>query len=154
MTRNRFLFFILHVLTPITVGGLIYIRWRESNLLMFRWLRNLGLETLVAWLRAGAGTVADGWPYWAVYSLPDGLWVYALTALMILFWRDARSPIKVVWLSLGVLLGAGSELGQLAGIVPGSFDVIDLLVCLFAAAAALVFTSRKFNLQKVLFQGA
>jgi len=28
------------------------------------------------------------------------------------------------------------------------------LVCLFAAAAALVFTSRKFNLQKVRFQGA
>ncbi|HKP37945.1 MAG TPA: hypothetical protein VJT71_13895 [Pyrinomonadaceae bacterium] len=154
MTRNRLLFFIVHVLAPITVGGLIYIRWRDSNLVMFQWFRRLGLDAPIAWLRTGAGPVSEGWPFWLVYSLPDGLWVYALTALMILLWRDAVSSARFVWLSLGLLLGAGSELGQLAGIVPGSFDVIDLLVCVFAAAAALAFTSRKFNLQKLRFQGA
>jgi hypothetical protein len=149
MTRNRALFFIFHVLAPITVGGLIYLRWRNTNLLMFRWFRVLGLETFIDWIRTGAGETSG----WLAYSLPDGLWVYALTALMILLWRDARSPMKYLWLSLGVLLGAGSELGQLAGVVPGSFDVIDLLVCLLAAAAALIFTSRKFIAQKFRFQG-
>ena len=137
---------------PVMIGGVIYLRWRNANLLMFRWFRALGLETLIGWLRAGAGETS-GWSYWLAYSLPDGLWVYALTALMILLWRDARSPMKFFWLSLGLLLGAGSELGQLTGMVPGSFDVIDLLVCVLAAAAALVFTSPKFKVHKFGFQG-
>ena len=141
------------MLSPITVGGLIYIRWRDSNLVMFRWFRALSLDTVIGWLRAGADAPAGGWPLWMVYSLPDGLWVYALTALMIFLWRDSNSPIKLAWLSLGLLLGAGSELGQLAGVVPGSFDLVDLFVCLFAAAAALVLTSRKFTIQRFSIQG-
>jgi hypothetical protein len=153
VTKNRVLFLIVHVLSPITVGGLIYIRWRDSNLVMFKWFRALGLDAVIGCLRAGADAPSGGWPFWMVYSLPDGLWVYALTALMIFLWRDARSPIKLVWLSLGLLLGAGSELGQLARVVPGSFDLVDLFVCLLAAAAALVFTSRKFHVHKFSFQG-
>lgn len=152
MKRNRVLLFVIHVLAPITVGGLIYVRWRHANLLMFQWFRALGLDSLINWLRAGAGE-ASGWTYWLAYSLPDGLWVYALTALMILVWRDARSPVKYLWLSLGLIFGLGSELGQLAGFVPGSFDVIDLIVCLIAVAAALIFTSRKFSVRKFRFQG-
>jgi hypothetical protein len=152
MTRKSVLFLILHVLSPVAVGGLIYVRWRNANLLMFQWFRDLGLDGLISWLRTGAGE-ASGGTYWIAYSLPDGLWVYALTALMILLWRDTRSPVKFLWLSLGLLLGAGTELGQLAGFVPGSFDVIDLLVCLAAVAAAMVFTSEKFSFRKFGFQG-
>ena len=152
MTRKPVLFFVLHVLTPVIAGGLIYVRWRDANLLMFKWFRVLGLETIVGWLRVGASE-PSGWSFWLAYSLPDGLWVYALTALMIFLWRDSHSPMKFFWPSLGLLLGAGSELGQLAGIVPGSFDVIDLGVCIFAAMAAMVLTTRKFNTRTVNYQG-
>jgi hypothetical protein len=152
MTRKRVLFLVLHVLAPVIAGGLIYVRWRDANLLMFRWFRVLRLETVVAWLRTGAAE-PTGWSFWLAYSLPDGLWVYALTALMIFLWRDARSPMKFLWPCLGLLLGAGSELGQLAGIIPGSFDVIDLVVCLFAAGAAVVLTSRRFNARTLSYQG-
>lgn len=137
---------------PVTLGGAIYLRWRNTNLLMFRWFRVFGLETVVVWLRAGAAE-PTGWSFWLAYSLPDGLWVYALTALMIFLWRDARSPMKFLWPSLGLLLGAGSELGQLAGVVPGSFDVVDLVVCLFAAGAAMVLTSSKFKTRTISYQG-
>jgi hypothetical protein len=152
MTRNRVLFLVLHVLTPVIAGGLIYVRWRDTNLLMFRWFRVLGLETAVDWMRTGAAG-PSGWSFWLVYSLPDGLWVYALTALMVFLWRDARSPMKYLWPSLGLLLGAGAELGQLSAVVPGSFDVIDLVVCLFAAVAAMILTSRKFNARTPRYQG-
>lgn len=152
MTKKRVLFFVLHVLAPLMAGGLIYVRWRDANLLMFKWFRAFGLETVVSWLRAGAGE-PSGWFFWLAYSLPDGLWVYALTALMVFLWRDARSPMKFLWPSLGLFLGAGSELGQLAGVVPGSFDLIDLLVCLLAALAAMVLTHRKFNTRTLTYQG-
>src|ERR1044072_7876888 len=152
MKRKRVLFIVCHVLAPVIAGGLIYVRWRDANLLMFKWFRALGLETVVGRLRAGASE-PSGWFFWLAYSLPDGLWVYALTALMVFLWRDSRSPIKFLWPSLGLLLGAGSERGPLAAVGPGSFDVIDLLVCFFAAVAAMLLTSRKFNAHTLSYQG-
>jgi hypothetical protein len=138
-------FLIIHVLLPVCAGGFIYLCWRNPNLLMFDWLRALGFEPAVAAVRSAVG-VAPNSPRWFLTSLPDGLWVYALTALMALVWRGADfSPLKIFWLSTGFLLGAGSELGQMIHIVPGSFDPIDLLVCLIAAAVALVLTSSKMK---------
>jgi hypothetical protein len=144
MTKRK-LSFIVHVLAPITVGGIIYICWRETNLLMFRWLGAVGLEPLTNNLRSLAAPAQRILPHWFVYSLPDGLWVYALTAFMLLVWRNTDPlPTKMLWCSLGLLLGPGIEIGQLAGVVPGTFDYGDLIVCLIAPTAALVFTSRKF----------
>src|SRR5580765_6207739 len=145
LKERRFPFFALHVLLPIVLGGLIYICWRPQDLLMFRWLRAAGVESLINSLRAIAAPFRAIIPHWIVYSLPDGLWVYALTAFMIIRWRDRDSLTKLFWLSTGLLLGVGSELGQLAGIVPGSFDYSDLIVCLLAPTAAIIFTSGRFS---------
>jgi hypothetical protein len=140
--RRKLLFFSIHVMLPLLVGGVVYICWRAPNLLMFRWFAELGLGPAIDWLRVGTASAQTALPHWFVYSLPDGLWVYALTALMMLLWRGVHSlPLKIFWLSLGALIGVGSELAQLAGILPGAFDAVDLLVCLVAPAAALVFTS-------------
>ena len=142
--RRRLFFLSIHVLLPLVVGGLVYVCWRDPNLLMFKWFGALGLEPAIQSLRIGTSAAQTAVPHWAIYSLPDGLWVYALTALMIHLWRDVHSlPLKIAWLSMGMLLGAGSELGQLAGVLPGAFDPMDLLVCLAAPAAALLFTSRR-----------
>ena len=149
---RRKLFISVHVLLPLLAGGLVYVCWRDSNLLMFKWFAAFGLEPLIAWLREGTASAQTLLPHWLVYSLPDGLWVYALTALMIFLWRGKHPlPVKIFWLSLGLLLGAGSELGQLAGVLPGTFDPVDFLVCLAAPAGALILTShgitqnRRFN---------
>ena len=143
-TNTEAVFAAFHIVLPIIIGGLIYILWRDPNLLMFDWFRAVGFEPPLVWLRTETAPVSRFLPAWLIFSLPDGLWVYALTALMVFLWRDATSlPIRTLWLSLGALLGAGSELGQLAGIVPGRFDVLDLAVCIAAPLAALVFTSRK-----------
>jgi hypothetical protein len=140
--------FILHVSLPIVFGGLIYVCWRDPNLLMFKWFYAVGLESLILRLRFATLPTKAALPFWFIYSLPDGLWVYALTAFMILLWRDVKSlPIKMFWLSLGLLLGAGSELGQLAGIVPGVFDKADLAVCVIAPVAAFLLTSHKLLLK-------
>src|SRR5258705_9612857 len=141
--RIKSTFIVLHVLTPIALGGLIYVFWRDPALLMFKWFRVLGLEPLVLQLRMFAAATEPGLPRWIVYSVPDGLWVYALTAFMSQAWWSApSSPFKTFWLSLGVVLGAGSELGQLAHIVPGTFDWTDFLFYVSAAALALVFAAR------------
>lgn len=151
---SRKLKHVVHVLFPLVLGGLIYICWREPDLLMFRWLRAIGLETVTNGLRSLTAPERKFLPYWFVYSLPDGLWVYALTAFMLLVWRNSDSlPTKVLYCSLGLILGAGTELGQLAGIVPGTFDYGDLIVCLIAPTAALLFTSRKIMPRNLVPRG-
>lgn len=148
---RKFFFLSIHVLLPLLVGGLVYICWREPNLLMFKWFGALGLESSIESLRLATSAGQTAVPRWLIYSLPDGLWVYALTALMVLLWRGTDSlPVKMFWLSMGLLLGAGSELGQLARVLPGAFDPIDLLVCLVAPAAALLLTSRRLILNRSL----
>jgi hypothetical protein len=138
-------FLSVHILLPLVLGGFIYICWRETNLLMFRWLGAVGLDPLTNALRSLTAPAKKVLPHWFVYSLPDGLWVYALTSFMLLVWRNTDSlPTKMLWCSLGLLLGAGIEIGQLAGVVPGTFDYGDLIVCLIAPTAAFLFTSRKF----------
>jgi hypothetical protein len=133
---------------PIVIGGLIYVCWRDPNLLMFQWFRGLGLEPLLLRLRLVAAPAQTSMPNWVILSLPDGLWVYAFTAFMIEIWRGADSTfIKTFWISLAVLLGAGSELGQLAGVVPGVFDLTDFLLCVCAGAMALSLAPRKLHLQ-------
>lgn len=140
--RIRFSFITLHVLAPVFAGGLIYICWRDPTLLMFKWFGAVGLTTLVNELRAAWGPGESSLPRWVVYSLPDGLWVYAVTAFMAHVWSGSRSsPLALVWISLGVVIGAGMELGQLAGIVPGSFDRVDFFFSILAAALAIFFTS-------------
>ena len=151
--QRRLSFFAVHVALPILLGGVIYVCWREPNLLMFRWLRALGLESKVDNLRFLTAPARSFIPHWMIYSLPDGLWVYALTALMIFLWRNETSLTgRFIWISLGPLLGAGAEIGQLAGFVPGTFDFADLFVCLIAPAFAILFTSTKSIPFKLIFK--
>lgn len=149
--KPRFSFTALHVWLPILAGGLIYICWRDPDLLMFRWFRAVGLGNMVNHLRAAAVASQPSLPRWFVYCLPDGLWVYALTAFMARVWGGSGSSVfAMAWISLGLVIGAGSELGQLAGIVPGAFDRVDLLFSGFAAALAIFFSSIDSTIKRSL----
>jgi hypothetical protein len=72
-------------------------------------------------------------PEWLLYSLPDGLWVYAITSWVIMIWN--RDP-PLAWLVIGAALGIGGELGQVIGIVPGTYQHLDMvfLTCGFLIA--------------------
>lgn len=149
--KLRFSFLALHVLLPVLAGGLIYICWRDADLFMFRWFGAAGLGTLVNDLRAAVAGAQPGLPRWFLYCLPDGLWVYALTAFMMHVWGGARSSVLAIgWISLGLVIGAGSELGQLAGIVPGGFDRVDLFFSVFAAGLAIFNTSINSTIKRSL----
>lgn len=134
---------LLHVVAPIVIGATIYVVWRDPGLVVFDWLEWIGLAEVVAGLRAALAPLAPHLPAWLLLSLPDGLWVYAATAAAVLVWESAPpSWTRCAWLSSGLVLGAGSELGQALRLVPGTFDLIDLGACTVAAVLALIFTSR------------
>ena len=113
-------------------GGLIYIFFRSTNLLMFDWFKAVGIYNYILSFRDYIESCFL--PNWIIYSLPDGIWIYSLTSFMIIIWGKGKNKWeKIFWLSMGPVLGTGAEIGQFLLIVPGHFDLIDLFFCIFAS---------------------
>ena len=109
----------------LVIGGLIYLLFRPYTLLMFHVTAFLGLTPSIHEMRTW---VAD-WQLgdFIIYSLPNGLWsmAYILFSDSILFWK----PVSVRLFVGGIipLMGIGSEMLQDWGIIPGTFDVMDII---------------------------
>jgi hypothetical protein len=111
---RRSVVFLLQVVLPIAVGASIYVGWRTTDLLVFRWIDAVGASELVF-------RPAVPLPGWVLCSLPDGCWVYAYTSWMLMIWGRITP-----WVLSGVILAVGAEFGQLLGLVPGTYDNLDV----------------------------
>ena len=140
------------ILTLIT-GGMIYILFRTSSLKMFSWYQIIGLDELTNELRKFTFQFADKIPEWILFSLPDGLWIFSYVSLMLFIWKNSVSIKNIFWISIIPILAIGSEIGQLFGLVSGTFDFVDLLLYLFGMTLPFIFyyKSIKLNL-KLQFQ--
>ena len=135
---------LLHIVLPIIVGTAIYICWRTKSLQVFSWLRFFGMDSFVVLCRMKSAFFREYLPDFVVFSLPNGLWVYSLTSFMCLLWKGEQASLaRAFWLSLGFGLGVGLEIGQLLGVVPGTFDFADLSISLVAALAATAFAPKR-----------
>lgn len=112
----------LHVVLPTAIGTGVYLLFRTPTLLVFDWLDAVGLCEPVMSMRRYLSDVQP--PDWLLYSLPDGIWVYAATAWLAIIWR--RSPCWP-WLSVPVVLAVGTEAGQAIGLVPGTHQHLDVV---------------------------
>lgn len=127
------LFTLLLSLLSLFIGGCLYLMYRSDSLVMFEWCKTLGIYDMVLNLRPEKKLGG-----WVVYSLPDGLWLFSYILLMGSIWRFnlkrslyASSPLVVIAL--------GSELLQIPGWIPGTFDVVDLLCYLVACWLGYVY---------------
>mgnify|MGYP006188926019 CR=1 FL=1 len=115
------------VLLPLTIGGLLYVAFRPTHLLLFQWAEVLGLADAVTALRLLADPYAPGMPRWVIDSAPAALWAFAFTGCMSRLWYGRLQPRAWFWITTAAFVGVGSELLQIAGHVPGTFDPFDLL---------------------------
>jgi hypothetical protein len=118
---------LLHVVGPLAAGVLFYLALRPRDIVLFAWMQHVGLQSAVDALRHAAAPLRPLVPHVLGGSLPDGAWGYAFGAALGAVWRGARGTPKLAWLALGLAITAFLELGQAVGIVPGVFDVADLL---------------------------
>lgn len=120
---------------PLAFGGAIYLLWRDTSLLMFRWLEELRLSQLILSARNSSAIQHVCLPDWVLYSLPNALWVLALVSAAGLLWRDT----KRTWLTIAVVtaacLGVGGEVAQGLDLLPGTFSMTDVVLAAFGAAA-------------------
>jgi len=127
---------------PIFFGGALYTLFGSVTLWVFDWYAYLGLTDFVIGVRGIFADVRPLLPGWVLYSLPDGLWTYAYTSLMVNIWHTSeKSNIKLFWLLSGVLLAIGTEFGQLFGLLVGTFDVLDIYFYIMGFLLALLSSS-------------
>lgn len=129
----------LHVVLPLVLGVLVYVAWRTTDVELVTWLP----EASVRALRGSIGRLPL--PAAVLGSAPDAAWGWAFGAALALVWRGRPLRAKRWWLGGGAIVAAYAEIGQLWGVPPGSFDVIDLAAIVVGYALGAALASRSGN---------
>ena len=107
---------------------------------MFSWAKSLNLSWLVEDARVIAGSAEFMNNMHFIYSFPYALWVTSFCCFVGSVWHRDRSFGAMVWRIAAPVIAIGSEILQLAGLLPGRFDVIDLVVLVIASIVGFVFS--------------
>lgn len=134
----------LIALLPIILGGLIYILWRPVDAVFFEWIKMLGFEEMLHWREHNFSEFSSYSPQWIIYSLPDGLWAFSYTFIIIRIWSGINSKIKFFWIATIPLFIIGLEVLQLTNLVRGTFSIPDLIVSVFGILFG-IFTASKIT---------
>ena len=145
LTLNKFKLLTYHVLLPLITGILIYIIFRSKSIIMFKWLDSLLLTAPVDFLRDSLHQYRSQIPGWVIYSLPDGLWIYALSMSLFLIWGNDYLKSSV-WVVIALLLAPSLEIMQYFHFLPGTFDWRDLIIYIIASFSSVLII--KLKLQK------
>lgn len=117
-------------LIALAIGSLIYIIFRSKNLLMFQWFDTLNLTSIVNDLRNNYSQIPIY--SWIKYSMPAGLWLFAYMYIIDAIWGKEYISFKRAFLWTLPIIAILSEFLQLMKILPGTFDVLDILSYIFA----------------------
>jgi hypothetical protein len=111
---------LLLVAAPLVLGALVYVAWRPTDVVLVGWLPAVIVHAL--------RTTLGSWhlPRVIVESAPDLAWAWAFGAALALVWRARPWRAKAPWVAVGLIVAASAEIGQLWGVPPGTFDVMDL----------------------------
>ena len=103
---------------PLFIGCLIYILFRTDTLLYNKLLGNL--FTPIASHNTFLQRIL-------VFSLPDGLWAMSYT-MLIFHLRNDKTLKTLIWSIIIPIVGILSEISQYYSLIPGTFDIIDLIM--------------------------
>lgn len=113
----------VHVLLPLLLGLLLYATWRSKEVHVVALLARIAPRSVDAVQGAGTSRV----PALLLGTLPDLLWAWSFGAAMALVWLGRPWSEKRAWLVAGGLVALFAEVGQALHVVPGTFDVADLV---------------------------
>ena len=116
----------------LALGGSIYLLFRPQELLMFRVAQRMGLSSAIDAIQSAASGLRL--PHFIVDSLPGGLWATAYVLLVDSLPTAMTPTQRLAAASIIPLIGTASEVMQGLGMLPGTFDPLDLL-CYLAPIA-------------------
>ena len=141
--RIGFLFPISLAVTSLMLGCSIYLLSRDTSNFLYRFSVYTGFRSEVDFLREWIPAL----PSWFVYSLPDGLWMFSFSILILMIWDFHRTRKAMIWIALALSIGILLEGVQATTELGGSFDWRDLGFILFAPVLPLCLTHPKSQTQ-------
>jgi hypothetical protein len=79
------------------------------------------------------------WAYMLLYNLSDGLWCLSALLLIRAIWL-ADALWNVIYSCIFIVIALAFEIAQLAGVIHGTFDALDLIfISLFAFMESIIF---------------
>lgn len=118
------------------IGGAIYVLYRNEHLLMFDWFQYLGISDYINRLRAEANGLSLY--EWVKYSMPAGLWLFSYMFIIDSIWGKGSNALYKSFLYVLPVLAILSELMQCIKILPGTFDIMDLISYVLAIIVFLI----------------
>jgi len=115
---------ILHCIIPILVGLSIYVLFRGINII------DSSRKTFPLFQFRPADFI--------LYNIPDGLWLYSFLSSIAIIWKNNSSLHFKYWILIAIVLSFLSEFLQIILWLPGTFDLLDLLVYIMATTIFLV----------------
>lgn len=110
---------------------------------MFSWFDALGLSDTIELLRINYGetSIYD----WVKFNLPAALWLFAYLYVMDSVWSEYKGRF-VFYAFLGIIpiAAIASEFMQYFSLLPGTFDIYDVLS--YVAAIILYLAINKFKI--------
>lgn len=139
--KTRFLLPLSLAMSSLILGFSIYLLSRETSNILYQIAVYAGFRVEVDYLRE----LVPALPSWFVYSLPDGLWMFSFSVLILLIWDFKRTPGALVWISLALITAVITECLQTTAILPGHYDGQDLAFISLAAFLPLCFTHKSLT---------
>lgn len=131
-------------LCAMSLGGATYLLFRPTSLLLFSWLEKINM---LDYIDTARGNINFSLPEWVIYSLPDGLWLLSYMLVIGAIWDfDLKHSAPALFFLPALALI--SELLQLPGIVPGTFDPGDILAYLLGITLAMVYIIKNNRYEK------
>jgi len=121
---------------PILVGGFIYVISRTETILFFNWTKAVRIENGIKAIREFFKNYKLS--EWIKFNLPDLLWVFGFTSVMIIIWRSYKSKTKIFYIALPFLIGISSELIQFYNPKYGTFDFYDIVCYMLGSIMSII----------------
>ena len=129
----------------LSIGTLIYLLFRVSTLKVFSWLNFLGIDFVNNDLRKKSINYMPKIPDWFIFSLPDGIWIFSYVLVMISIWNFTLNKKSIFWMTIIPLVAIFSEIFQIFGFIPGTFDFVDLSFYILGFILPFIIFKKHFN---------
>ena len=122
---------------------MIYICNRSFDMILYKWLNINTSNVIFSYLQQHAVPLPD----WALYNLPDGLWLFSYTLLIDAIW--SKNNIKYYFIGIITLLILILEIAQMMHIFPGTGDILDIASYLIALIIYSLYNIITYRYEKI-----
>ena len=144
--RQRFqINYLMAGLGMLLLGILIYIVGRGSSSPVYQLIPAAGILEK-AWVESGLEDLFQGNAV-LLYSLPDGLWMFAVMSIQLWIWDAKIDTHTVFWMTIVYIICLTNEALQGIGISPGTYDNYDLI---FMMVGGMLPIQIEFTIQKTI----